>query len=103
MPWQMRNVNLTRRAIAIELCEIVIVRRDDHRVRAHVISVIGTRGCAMEVRDPRSGEHVHYTNLFDVRRRSARLSLIHCIDVLSKHIGSSWGYPGIPGRHVQSL
>jgi hypothetical protein len=22
----------------------------------------------MEVRDPRSGEHVHYTNLFDVRR-----------------------------------
>ena len=42
MPLQMRNVNLARRAVAIELCEILIVRRNDHYVRAHVIGVIGT-------------------------------------------------------------
>src|ERR1700728_4128705 len=35
--------------------------------------------------------------------RSARLSLIHCIEVLSRHMGSSCGYPDIPGRQVQSL
>jgi hypothetical protein len=42
MPWQMRNVNLTRIAVAIELREIFIVRRNDHHVRANVICVIGT-------------------------------------------------------------
>lgn len=35
MPWQMRNVNLPRRIVAIELCEIFIVRRDDHCMGSH--------------------------------------------------------------------
>ena len=37
----MRNISLTCRTIAIELCEIFIVRRDDHCIRSHVIRVIG--------------------------------------------------------------
>ena len=68
MPWQMRNVNLPRRTVAIELCEIFIVRRDDHCMGSHVIRVIGAMGCSMQVRDPRSGEHVHDTDLVDVYR-----------------------------------
>ena len=39
-PWQMRNVNLTSRAIAIEPREIVLMGRDDRCMRANVISVI---------------------------------------------------------------
>jgi hypothetical protein len=68
MPWQMRNVNLTCRTIAIELCEIFIVRHDDHCMRSHAIRVIGAMGCSMQVRDSRSGEHVHDTDLVDVYR-----------------------------------
>src|ERR1700678_3449872 len=55
-PWQMRNVNLPRGAVAAELCEVFIMRRDDHDVRAHVIGVIRTMRRAMQVRYPRAGE-----------------------------------------------
>src|SRR5215471_18303456 len=33
----------------------------------------------------------------------ARLSFIHCIKTLSKHPGSSCGYPGTAGRQVHSF
>src|SRR6202000_479297 len=68
MPWQMGNLNLRRRTIASELCKIFVVRRDDHCMGSHVIRVIGAMGCSMQVLDPRSGEHVHHTDLVDVYR-----------------------------------
>lgn len=66
MAWQMRNVDLPRRPpIAIEPGKIFIVRRDDHGLRSHVIGVIGTRECSMQVRDPCPGIHVHHADLLD--------------------------------------
>ena len=79
MTWQMRDVNLTCRTIPIELCEIFVVRRDDHCVRPHMIRVVGTVGCSVQVRDTRSREHIHDTDLVDVYMpvREAVLDPLH--------------------------
>jgi len=68
-----------------------------------MVSVIGARRCSMQVRDPSSREHVHDANLVDVNGpiRETVFDPLHR-GLIQAH-GFVMGYPGIPGRQVQSL
>jgi len=77
MSWQMRNVNLACRTITIELCEIFVVRRDDHCMRSHVIRVIVAVGGSMQIRN-QAPENMYMTPIWSMcTGRLARLCLVN--------------------------